>query len=364
MRKETNFLLLWITSLNIHLIYGIPLANLTLNVHEAGDSNEIDADFNNFQEPPGSPIILPITKNITDAKVRNHTLPETSRSTGRFWDMDPDKTTHFPKFVDKALKLLNLKQVAYEIENSLLSKVSCTACKAGAGLLQHYIKTGKTEKEIKSTIYQFCVNLKIQSPRVCEGITEQFAPEVIYVLGQVKIGPEEICSFVIGDGCGDVYNPYHDWEVIFPPVPKPTLIEQKIPEIQAPTFKVLHLSDTHYDPYYLEGSNADCNEPLCCRLTNGPAASKEQAAGKWGDYRKCDTPKRTVDNLLTHISDTHPDIDYILWTGDLPPHDIWNQTKEENLNIIKETVKQMSDTFPNVPIFPALGNHESAPVNR
>ncbi|KAK9876806.1 hypothetical protein WA026_015044 [Henosepilachna vigintioctopunctata] len=67
--------------------------------------------------------------------------------------------------------------------------------------------------------------------------------------------------------------------------------------------------------------------------------------------------------MLKHIQETHPDIDYILWTGDLPPHDIWNQTKDENLKIIKETVKQMYATFPNVPIFPALGNHESAPVN-
>lgn len=58
------------------------------------------------------------------------------------------------------------------------------------------------------------------------------------------------------------------------------------------------------------------------------------------------------------------DIDYILWTGDLPPHDVWNQTKEENLKILQDTVKQMSDMFPGVPIFPALGNHESAPVNR
>lgn len=103
---------------------------------------------------------------------------------------------------------------------------------------------------------------------------------------------------------------------------------------------------------------------------------------RWGDYRKCDTPKITVDNMLKHIADTHPvhpffflnvqnfdwthlqDIDYIIWTGDLPPHDIWNQTREENLKIMKETVKQMSDMFPGAPIFPALGNHESAPVNR
>lgn len=54
-----------------------------------------------------------------------------------------------------------------------------------------------------------------------------------------------------------------------------------IVQANAPSFKVLHLSDTHYDPYYMEGSNADCSEPLCCRLTNGNAASKEQAAGKY-----------------------------------------------------------------------------------
>ena len=74
----------------------------------------------------------------------------------------------------------------------------------------------------------------------------------------------------------------------------------------AATFKVLHVSDTHYDPYYQEGTNADCKEPLCCRLTNGPAPNAAAAAGRWGDYRKCDTPKRTVDNMLTHISTTHP----------------------------------------------------------
>lgn len=58
------------------------------------------------------------------------------------------------------------------------------------------------------------------------------------------------------------------------------------------------------------------------------------------------------------------DIDYIIWTGDLPPHDIWNQTKEGNLNILRSTVQQLINYFPYVPIFPALGNHEAAPVNR
>lgn len=62
------------------------------------------------------------------------------------------------------------------------------------------------------------------------------------------------------------------------------------------------------------------------------------------------------------VSDLFQDIDYILWTGDLPPHDIWNQTRESNLDIIKETHQQMKEYFPNTPIFPAVGNHESVPA--
>lgn len=94
----------------------------------------------------------------------------------------------------------------------------------GAGLLMHYIKSGKSNEEIIKTIYTFCVNLKIQTPRVCEGVSHLFGAEVIYVLKRVTIGPDEICSFVIGDACGDVYNPLHDWDVSFPPVQKPVSI--------------------------------------------------------------------------------------------------------------------------------------------
>lgn len=87
---------------------------------------------------------------------------------------DTDKSNNLPLFVEKALKLLNLRQVYFEVENSLMSKVSCTACKAGAGLLQHYIRLGKSNEDINKMIYQFCVSLKIQSARVCEGITRLF----------------------------------------------------------------------------------------------------------------------------------------------------------------------------------------------
>ena len=116
----------------------------------------------------------------------NHTLPPSANETELIAHMtalkrnysrllwDSDKSSNLPVFVEKALKLLNLKQVYYEVEHSVMSKVSCTACKAGAGLLQHYIRLGKSKDEINKMIYQFCVSLKIQSARVCEGITRLF----------------------------------------------------------------------------------------------------------------------------------------------------------------------------------------------
>lgn len=91
------------------------------------------------------------------------------------WDMETVQPSgHLSGFVDKALKLLDLRQVMMEVETSVMSKVSCTACKVGAGLLQHYIKSGKSDEEIMASIYQFCVSLNIQSPRVCQGVTMLF----------------------------------------------------------------------------------------------------------------------------------------------------------------------------------------------
>ncbi|XP_071442023.1 sphingomyelin phosphodiesterase-like isoform X1 [Hetaerina americana] len=346
----------------MHVIPGPSPRNASEKNNVSYDSEEQTIQHFNALRLNYSALIKEIDQEINEmiTKRRNG-----SRSLEFSWNaFEGHQKGHLPRIVDKALRLLNLKQVVTEVETSVMSKVSCTACKAGVGLLQHYIKTGRTASDIIRITKHFCVNLKIQTPRVCDGITELFGGEVTYVLKRVDIGPDEVCSFVIGDACGEVDNPSHEWKVQFPPVPKPAIVNNPPPKPgTTPTFKVLHLSDTHFDPYYEEGTNAECNEPLCCRLTNGRPLHPSAAAGRWGDYRKCDTPKRTVDSMLEHISNTHPDIDYILWTGDLPPHDVWNQTREENLMVLRQTIDQLSEIFPNIPIFPALGNHESAPVN-
>lgn len=68
--------------------------------------------------------------------------------------------------------------------------------------------------------------------------------------------------------------------------------------------KILHLSDIHHDSDYAVGSNAVCNEPLCCRAGSFPK-KPEDAAGQWGDLRSCDTPWHVLENSLDQLTAQH-----------------------------------------------------------
>lgn len=74
----------------------------------------------------------------------------------------------------------------------------------------------------------------------------------------------------------------------------------------SPTIKVLHLADIHWDPEYLEGSNAQCGDPLCCRASSGEVINATDAAGYWGDKRDCDIPWRTVEKAVASMARQHP----------------------------------------------------------
>lgn len=125
--------------------------------------------------------------------------------------------------------------------------------------------------------------------------------------------------------------------------------------------KVLHLTDPHYDPSYRVGANAVCEAPLCCNPDSGTPKRPSDGAGKWGDYRNCDSPKWLLQHMLHHIVSTHPDVDYVLSTGDLVPHHIWKITPRENIAIMREMTDLLLEYFPNLPIYGAIGNHESFP---
>ena len=66
------------------------------------------------------------------------------------------------------------------------------------------------------------------------------------------------------------------------------------------------MADLHWDPEYLEGSLANCKDPLCCRASSGTVTNASDAAGYWGDYRTCDMPLRTIENAMSQMAQQHP----------------------------------------------------------
>lgn len=191
--------------------------------------------------------------------------------------------------------------------------------------------------------------------------------EFVTVIAQLTLSPSEICGIILGDSCAHVYNPLYNWTLPMTPIPKPPVEPKgaaKDRQEGEPVIRVLQLSDTHVDTEYQEGGDALCGEPLCCRKGTKGAIGPERQAGFWGDYRDCDIPLRTLDGLLKHVATFHQDLDYVLWTGDVPAHDVWNQTRDGQLKLIRTVSLLLERHLGHLPLFPALGNHESAPVNR
>ena len=240
---------------------------------------------------------------------------------------------------------------------SIIKGLECDSCKFIAGFMQSLFRLNKTEAFIEEAAIFWCEKLKIEDTRVCSGIVPEFKNEVLTVFDEVGLEPQEICGLILGPSCGKVRDLYPDWNITLPNVPKPPVQPIPLPKSGSPTFKILHLSDVHVDHQYAENTSTKCGEPLCCRKYNG--AGK---AGYWGSY-ECDIPVRTFEATLKHIKQIHQDIDFVYWTGDVPPHNVWNQTRADQLKAMESGVKLFIKYFPNTPVYPAMGNHESAPVN-
>lgn len=239
----------------------------------------------------------------------------------------------------------------------------CTTCKLSTATLLDYLRLGLPDSVMMSLLRSGCRRLSIETPRVCDGLVDRFKDEFFYVLRRTTLSSAEICGIVFPDECpsgGAAVN----WTVPLPERPKPPVRPVPLPKEGAPTLRVLHISDTHVDFEYAEGSEADCNEPLCCHAGDRPKSRGlgRRPAGKWGAFETCDIPAATFEHMLKTVRDTQK-IDYVVWTGDLVPHNIWNTSRSGNLDAMRYTVEALQKYLPDVPVYPALGNHEGNPAD-
>jgi hypothetical protein len=55
--------------------------------------------------------------------------------------------------------------------------------------------------------------------------------ELFGVLLGLAYSPKEVCSYVLGTDCGEPYNPNAMWNVTFPNVPKPPVVQPSLPKV-------------------------------------------------------------------------------------------------------------------------------------
>ncbi|XP_042894288.1 sphingomyelin phosphodiesterase-like isoform X2 [Penaeus japonicus] len=256
--------------------------------------------------------------------------------------------------------LLASERLPKEPRRSLL----CSTCSLGVAQIIHEVENGAEPEAIVSQLTDLCVAIGVATLNVCEHFFVLAEPQLHWIILNRHVTGKDACGMLfVGFGC-ETDNPERVWEVSLPDAPKPPVQPPTIPEPGSPVMRVLHLADTHFDPYYKPGSNAECEDLyFCCREESGPPERPEAAAGQWGDYRFCDAPKWLLQAMYAHMNHTHQDIDFILWTGDLIPHNLWNTSREGNLDVTRQAVQMIKDSFPGIPVFPAVGNHEAHPVN-
>uniref|UniRef100_A0A1A9ZZL3 Sphingomyelin phosphodiesterase n=1 Tax=Glossina pallidipes TaxID=7398 RepID=A0A1A9ZZL3_GLOPL len=249
----------------------------------------------------------------------------------------------------------------------------CVVCRAMVGVIdrtfrdeQNDLNGPKGDAMAKKIAMDACQRLKIQTKEVCEGLFDGHWPILRYIIENTSVDAKTICSFYIQfTFCNVADHPKFNFNLELDDADQPSIIASKSNRGRKTSkdLNILHLTDIHHDPLYEPGSLAECDEPLCCQRHKSLAIGTSKAAGYWGDYRECDLPWHTVNQAFTHIRQAHADIDYIFQTGDVIDHMIWSTSMAKNKVVYERVVKRIYELFPEVPVYPCIGNHEAHPLN-
>uniref|UniRef100_A0ABM5FVJ3 Sphingomyelin phosphodiesterase n=1 Tax=Pogona vitticeps TaxID=103695 RepID=A0ABM5FVJ3_9SAUR len=236
--------------------------------------------------------------------------------------------------------------------------LSCPACRVLFAAIDASAQLETSVEHLQRLAATVCVRLHLARPEVCEEIVRLFGRDVVTAWVRSVLRPAEICGLLVGQRCGH-WDIYSDWNVTLPGTPKPPVRPPAPPPPGAPTARVLFLTDLHWDRDYLPGSDPACKDPLCCR---GGRPRGAEGAGYWGSYSNCDLPLQTLEHLLRHLAATGP-FDLAYWTGDIPAHNVWEQSRADQLQALRTISGLIQKYLGPLPVYPAVGNHESVPVN-
>lgn len=131
---------------------------------------------------------------------------------------------------------------------------------------------------------------------------------------------------------------------------------------------MLVLNDIHVDKNYAPRTNAVCETyGGCCTSISEPTKDEKNYAGFWGSNQGdsiCDIPRYFFIETLKQLKQMKEQgkFDFIISLGDMADHGTFRDTGH---NIVQENLfiyDNLRKYFPDSLILPALGNHETEPI--
>ncbi|KAM8706652.1 hypothetical protein ACLKA7_010851 [Drosophila subpalustris] len=251
------------------------------------------------------------------------------------------------------------------------SFVACTLCRSVINVMMRTVReedgalNGENSSKImKDIAMDVCRRLELQTEEVCEGVIDAEQPTVEYIMRNSDMDSDSFCSLFMGiTFCDKGKSPQYNWTLnVDSNAEAMTASKSDTPRHSDSDIKICQFTDIHHDPLYEAGSLASCNEPMCCQRKKEDVEGTSDAAGFWGDYRDCDLPWRSFESALDHAAKTE-ECTYIYQTGDVVDHMVWATSVKKNTEVLTKVSNQFSKVFPNVNVYPCIGNHEPHPLN-
>nr|XP_017514503.2 acid sphingomyelinase-like phosphodiesterase 3a isoform X1 [Manis javanica]XP_036849562.1 acid sphingomyelinase-like phosphodiesterase 3a isoform X2 [Manis javanica] len=118
-----------------------------------------------------------------------------------------------------------------------------------------------------------------------------------------------------------------------------------------------HVTDLHLDPTY----HITDDHTKVCASSKGANASNP---GPFGDVL-CDSPYHLILSAFDFIKNSGQEASFMIWTGDSPPHvPVHELSTDTVIRVIANMTATVQSLFPNLQVFPALGNHDYWPQDQ
>ncbi|KAF7318988.1 Sphingomyelin phosphodiesterase [Mycena chlorophos] len=233
--------------------------------------------------------------------------------------------------------------------------IDCDSCHALLVPLKALANAG--DAVFVKTLVSTCQILELEDRDVCSGAINEQGPILAAALRSIspfKSTATKLCEGTFGLCQTPAVNKYTV------PLPGARSSDKRAVDWSSAKkpFQVVHFSDVHIDRQYTPGADANCNKPICCRDFSDSKHPPKQPAGPFGNP-DCDSPISLAASFLEQISTFNT---WSIFTGDVVEAAVWLVNQSEVTTDLELFNKALGLAL-NAPVFPAIGNHDAAPVN-